>query len=620
MSRRARLLAPLAAAALVAAAVVGAWLEERAISADLGRPRDLHGGGYVGSAACRGCHEDHYASWHRTFHRSMTAEATPDSVRGDFSGATLRQGGVTARMARDAQGGYQMTFTSPGAPPRTVDVVRTVGSRRYQQYLALDGDTYWRLPVAWQVEERRWFPMTGAFLFSDPSSDRAGDATGRPVGQPVFGGGDFDRHVTRWNDNCVFCHNVAPNPARDPGSGRFATSVAELGVACEACHGPGAEHLARNGNPLRRWTLQANGGADPTIVNPSRLSPARAADLCGRCHGQRIADQIEPLLEHGDPFVPGDDLAIESAPLWRDTPLHGDGQAFSGRFWDDGTPRLTAYEYQGLLQSPCTMRGPLSCTSCHGMHEGDPRGQMRARFGGKAGGKTSNTMCTTCHAALATPEAARLHAHHASAGEGGGDRCVSCHMPRIVYGVLDVHRSHRIEVPDPARSAAAGRPDACTTCHVERTAAWAATAARRLWGGARFAPDVPVPAGTSPLEALFGGPPVARAAAADALGRAPLTDPGARARRVGALLDVMAQDRYPAVRHLAWRSLRRLLAPDASPGAGLAADYDPSANLAERDDAVGRLRAILRDSVLAPPPALTALRSGARDRDLEIGE
>jgi hypothetical protein len=618
VSRRARLVAPLAAAFLVGAVAAGAWLERRAISADLARPRDLHGTAYVGSAACRGCHQEHAASWQRTFHRSMTAEATPANVRGDFSGAMLRQGTVTARMARDADGGYQMTFTSPGAPPRTVEVVRTVGSRRYQQYLARDGDSYWRLPVAWHVEERRWFPMTGAFLFSD----RSGDAVDPPPGRPVFGGGDFDRHVTRWNDNCIFCHNVAPNPARDPDSGRFATSVAELGVACEACHGPGAEHVARNANPLRRWTLQSSGGADPTIVNPSRLTPARAADLCGRCHGQRIADQIEPLLEHGDPFVPGDDLAIESAPLWRDTPLHGDREAFAARFWDDGTPRLTAYEYQGLLESPCTMRGPLTCTSCHGMHEGDPRGQIRARFGGQAGGKTSNTMCTGCHTALATSEAARLHAHHDPAGQGGGVRCVSCHMPRIVYGVLDLHRSHRIEIPDPARAAAAGRPDACTGCHVERTAAWAEAAARRFWGAARFPSGASVPAGTSPFEALFGGPPVARAAAADALGRAPGADaPGdVRARRVGALLDVMAGDRYPAVRHLAWRSLRRLVAPDASPGAGFAADYDPSDTAAARAEAVGRLRALLGKAALAPSPALAALRAGARDRDLEIGE
>jgi hypothetical protein len=111
VSRRARLFASLAAV-LVGALVVGVWVERRAISADVGRPRDLHGGSYVGSEACRGCHEEHHASWHRTFHRTMTAEATTDSVRGDFSGTTLRQGGVTARMERDARGGFRMTFSS----------------------------------------------------------------------------------------------------------------------------------------------------------------------------------------------------------------------------------------------------------------------------------------------------------------------------------------------------------------------------------------------------------------------------------------------------------------------------------------------------------------------------
>jgi len=167
----------------------------------------------------------------------MTAEATPASVRGDFSGATLQSDGVTARMDRDAGGGYRMTFERAGQAPRVAAVVRTVGSRRYQQYLAREGDTYWRLPVAYQIEEQRWFPMTSAFLFSDP--DPSSGAVLSPVAdaRPVFGGGDFDRHVARWNDNCVFCHNVAPNPGRDPVSGSFATSVAELGVACEACHG-----------------------------------------------------------------------------------------------------------------------------------------------------------------------------------------------------------------------------------------------------------------------------------------------------------------------------------------------------------------------------------------------
>src|SRR5262249_9699622 len=156
---------------------------------------------------------------------------------------------------------------------------------------------------------------TGAFLFPD-------DAAGGPdPARPVFGGGLFDRHVARWNDNCVFCHNVGPDPGRDRASGAFRTSVAELGVACEACHGPGAEHVPRHADPARRYALHLGGGPDPTIVSPARLPPARAADVCGRCHGQRIADDVGPFLEHGDPFVPGDDLGLYTAPLWRETPL-----------------------------------------------------------------------------------------------------------------------------------------------------------------------------------------------------------------------------------------------------------------------------------------------------------
>jgi predicted CXXCH cytochrome family protein len=601
--------------ALLAVAAIGVWAKQRAISRDLNRARDLHGTAYLGSAACQSCHADRHASWRRTFHRTMTTEASVETVLGDFSGATLRANGVTARMDRAAGGGYRMTFSRPGEAARAAEVVRTVGSHRYQQYLTRVGDSYWRLPVAWSVEERRWFPMTGAFLFADPSHDTATPSDG----VPVFGGGGFDRHVTRWNDNCVFCHNVAPDPGRDPASGRFSTTVAELGVACEACHGPGAEHVARNADPLRRLVLSLTDAADPTIVNPARLTPARAADLCGRCHGQRITGDIGPFLQHGDPFVAGDDLAQESTPLWRDTPLRGDRTAFAARFWHDGTPRLTAYEYQGLLRSPCAQKGrgqgPLTCTHCHGMHEGDPRGQIRTPFARAA----ENQMCTGCHTELAAPEDAGRHAHHDPGGAGG--RCVACHMPRIVYGVLDVHRSHRIEIPDPARAAIDGRPDACTGCHVDRSVAWADAAARSFWGAARFPARSVIAEGTAPGEAIFGGEPVARAVAADALGRAPPGDPNERARRLGLLLDAMTADRYPAVRDLAWRGLRRLAAPGAGPGAGLAAEYDPSAEPGERARAVAGLRTVLGSSAVAPPPAAAAaLRAKGQDRDLEIGE
>ncbi len=148
--------------------------ERRAVAVDLATERDLHGQAYVGSAACRRCHEEHYRSWHRTFHRTMTQDASarnPGAVLGDFSGARYRHAGVDARMDRDASGAFRMTFTAAdarsGAPPVTAIVSRAIGSRRYQQYLTRIGDAEYRLPVAYHVEEKRWLHMNGAFLFAE---------------------------------------------------------------------------------------------------------------------------------------------------------------------------------------------------------------------------------------------------------------------------------------------------------------------------------------------------------------------------------------------------------------------------------------------------------------------
>lgn len=557
----------------------------------------------------------------------MTRDVSPahsQAVAGDFSEATYRYGGVTARMHRDGGGRFVMTFAHDGAGerPEVVDavIVRAVGSRRYQQYLAEVGGALWRLPLAFHIEEGRWFHMNGAFLTPDPEVGSEGDDARAAAGRPRFGGGAFDRHVTRWNDNCVFCHNVGPNPGRDPDTGVFRTTVAELGIACEACHGPGEEHARANANPVRRYQLHGSTTADPTIVNPSRLSPARAADVCGRCHGQRISDDVAPFLEHGDPFVPGDDLALYSAPLWSDTTLRGGRGAFAARFWGDGTARLTAYEYQGLLQSRCAQVGGLTCTTCHGMHEGDPRGQVRATAAGDGA-------CTGCHQALAGSDATRRHSRHRA--DGAGARCVSCHMPRIVYGVLDVHPSHRIERPDPARAAALGRPDACTLCHVEQDQAWAARERARLWPSGGTVADAPASGEVddgAPRTAAFAGDPIARALAVDALGHAPWPAPASTAAyrgRVQILLEAISGDRYPAVRHLAARALAAVLAVHEGNDALSARvrTYDATGPAAERAAVVDDLRQRLGPAAQSPDAARIArLRAAARQGDIDIGE
>jgi hypothetical protein len=68
----------------------------------------------------------------------------------------------------------------------------------------------------------------------------------------------------------------------------------------------------------------------------------------------------------------------------------------------------------------------------------------------------------------------------------------------------------------------------------------------------------------------------------------------------------MATDRYPAVRHLAWRSARRLMAPGAPVGIARSA--------------VDRLRASVGTAEVPSPGWLTEMSGQGPERDLEIGE
>lgn len=582
---------------VVAAAAIAT---ARSTARELATPRDRSELRYAGSTACLTCHPDHYASWHRTFHRTMTQDASDASVLGDFAAGRLEYGGVTAQMRRDGER-FVMTFKEPSGAERRVNVERAVGSHRYQQYLARDGDLWFRLPVAWNVAEQRFIHMNGAFLTPDPELDPQRGAVARS---------DYDRHVTRWNDNCIFCHNTAPNPgALDDG--HFASTTAELGIACEACHGPGEAHVALNRNPLRRYALHLSELADPTVGNPARMPVERASEVCGRCHGQRKAADIDKVLREGDRFVPGTALSAHSTPLARDTTLNGQPGVFAARFWNDGTPRLTAYEYQGLLLSPCAARGELTCDSCHAMHDAEPSMQLRRDV-------TGDAQCTQCHADLRESSAVARHTRH-DAGTSGS-RCTACHMPDVVYGLVAARISHRIETPAPLQQERDARPDACTLCHVDRSRAWAISALAEQRGEARNGEVASTEALPEVTRMLLTGDPLERAVAAAALGRQDAHTP--RADRYALLLDALARDRYPAVRDIARRSLRALAPGNTSARALLDAFTATELDLAVR---VARAQAIAAalgaaSGARLSPEQLAALRSSARDRDIEIGE
>ena len=243
------------------------------------------------------------------------------------------------------------------------------------------------------------------------------------------------------------------------------------------------------------------------------------------------------------------------------------------------------------------------------MHEGDPRGQIRPSAEGNAG-------CVSCH-----EEITEVHSRHQVGG--GGDQCVDCHMPRTVYGVLDAHRNHRIDNPNPRVAALGQRPDACTSCHVEASQRWASAELERMWGIELSGPSGVSPDASANRQRLFGGDPIERAVAADAIGRSTLVStPEAMARRGGDLLEVIASDPYPAVRRIAARAFRRWSRQQGLTLPDRLLRFDTMLPAESRLVYIREIQASLPPARLIAPPEdeLEDWRARARHVAIEIGE
>jgi predicted CXXCH cytochrome family protein len=483
--------------------------------------------GYLASDDCRKCHEQNYSTWHRTFHRTMTREATAENVLGDFAHQnTLVYQGIRADMVEE-HGRYWMKLTGANGKRQELEIVRTVGSRRIQQYLTKAGDAWLRLPVAYDLVQHRWMHLNGSFFNPDGTA--------------------FNEHVAEWNANCVFCHNVKAQPGFDWDKKSWNTEVTELGIACGGCHGPGGKHAQKALSPVTRyrWYLGDITAAAMAITNPSRLDSDRAAMICAHCHAQRLpnpAGRIRTILSEGDPFNAGQDLKEFYQPVQRDSKV---GEfSFAPRFWNDGSPRLTAYEYQAMIRSKCFTAGKpgarITCISCHSMHEGDPRGQLTAE-------KRGHAACTQCHEQFRGN--AQLTAHTKHRADSTGSLCYNCHMPANVYGVMSAHPTHEITIPRPDETIRFGKPNACNQCHLDWSVNHAIAKAAELWPkdfqvklqhDRRF--DEP-----EGQRALFAGDAVTRALTAAAM-------TPARDETAPLLIEAM-RDSYPVVRYFAANAL-----------------------------------------------------------------
>lgn len=536
------------------------------------RPVQVTSDGYVTSETCRSCHPSEYDSWYDSFHRTMTQVVTPDTVRADFDGVLVEHTqGRPMWLERDDDE-FWAEFDDPGwqGPPADRprirrQVVMITGSHHQNIYWYATGHDRGLnvLPAAYLIKEGRWAPRS-AVVLHPPSQSLA-----------MLNG--------HWNAICIVCHTTLgktsfDTPYQSEPFERQAinTTVAEFGITCESCHGPGQAHVEANRNPLRRYGLYLAGAAgdgDPTVVLPTRLPPQRSSQVCGQCHsvwefydaeGEREANQS------GLPYRPGHELRdsrfVVQPSVDRDSDqmlalIESDREFVRGSFWPDGMVRVSGREYNGLIDSPCFRNATepehtLACFSCHTLHKTREDPRTTAEWADTHQVSTDmdgNEACLQCHEPMRTDVTA--HTRHAAGSPGSS--CYNCHMPYTSYGLLKTVRSHTISSPTATETAELGRPNACNLCHLDKTLDW--TADRMLeWHG------TPVPVLTveertvaAALLWMLRGDAGLRALTAQSMGWAPAQETSGTSWMVPYLGEALG-DRYDAVRFIAARSLRSL--------------------------------------------------------------
>ncbi len=550
---------------------------------------------YAGSDVCRSCHSSQFDSWHRSYHRTMTQLATPAAVKANFNNVSLEWRGEQFFLERRGDefwvdmidpdwryirameeykyktGKTSIAPTAEPNPPRVKKrICMLTGSHHMQAFWVPGkyGNQQFNFPFSYLLEDQRWAPRDDIFL-KDPQSDKS---------------------FQTWNLNCFACHSTAGEPRQDPESYLLATRTAEFGISCEACHGLAAKHVRENSSPARRYALHHRGEGDDTIVNPGRLSTRKASEVCGQCHATR-QNIRKDWFQKGSRYRPGADGILETdAPLIRpEKNIHrtetllvtsNSHSILQGSFWGDGMIRVSGREYNGLVYSPCYIKGELSCLSCHSMHSNLSSDDQLSR------GMDGNHACVQCHQRFKKDLSA--HTHHSSGSTGS--LCYNCHMPHTTYGLLKAIRSHQISSPSVLNNVQTGRPNACNLCHLDKSLDWTANQLSAWFK----TPKPPLSEEDRTISAAatwaLRGDAGQRAIVAWHMGWEPakaVSGTNWQAPYLAQLLD----DPYAAVRYVAQRSLKRL------PGFG-SFTYDFVSQPEQRADA--RVRAFDTWKTTAP--------------------
>ena len=421
--------------------------------------------GFVGAETCAGCHATEAKDWQGSQHAKAMQHATQQTVLGDFNNAKFNYHGMVSTFFK-RDGKYFVNTDGADGKLADFEIRYAFGLEPLQQYLIEFPDGRLQaLTIAWDTRPKaeggtRWYHLNAAekIDFKDELH--------------------WTRQNQNWNWMCADCHTTKLDRNFNVASNTYATTFAEMNVSCEACHGPGAKHVAwakgsKKGSGVISGTTSnvseitpdpfLNNGlvvalderkgvtwlADHATGNAVRnkpLSSQRELGMCAQCHSRR-APQTKGM-NHDGGLLNSHEIALLTNAL----------------YFPDGQQDDEVYNVGSFMQSKMYAKG-VTCSDCHNPHT------SKLRLPG-------NTVCAQCH----TPVKYDVPSHTLHAANSKGAACASCHMPTKTYMGVDARHDHSFRIPRPDLSDALGTPNACTGCHKDRNAGWAAAIIEKNFG------------------------------------------------------------------------------------------------------------------------------------------
>src|SRR5437899_2757359 len=210
---------------------------------------------FVGAKACAQCHPAQSATQPTTAMARTAMRAHDSSVLREHSRLATTLGSFSYEIATDEQG--SVYAVSAGTERSSAPLTWAFGVGKVGQSFLFERDGVFH-------EARVSYYDSIAALDITP---------GRRLDAPRSLDEAMSRRVTTAEvRRCFGCHATAPIT-----EGVLDTNAATPGIACEACHGPGREHV----DAMKQRHMAEGRKA---ILNPARLAPADSVDFCGACH------------------------------------------------------------------------------------------------------------------------------------------------------------------------------------------------------------------------------------------------------------------------------------------------------------------------------------------------